>query len=212
MVEEKGRRVLRIEAAVDTTKPRDNYPIVVSRELPALPGHAYRIKARLKATHPEAKASLMLQGYESNVYFWANWPNEMKVGTDWQDHEFVFRIPGKGEQGNNPRMGVFRARVDFPDPSGALLVAGVSLHEIAMLDEWASWQALGMDRHSQIADPRFVDPEHEDFRLQADSPAFALGFKPIPVEKIGPFVHELRASWPIVEAPGAREHPVKPPR
>ena len=28
----------------------------------------------------------------------------------------------------------------------------------------------------------------------------------------GPYKGELRASWPIVEAPGAREHPVKPPR
>ncbi len=28
----------------------------------------------------------------------------------------------------------------------------------------------------------------------------------------GPYKDELRASWPIVEAPGAREHPVKPPR
>ena len=109
-------------------------------------------------------------------------------------------------------MKFFRARVDFPDPSGALLVREVSLHEIAMQDEWESWQALGLDTHSKIADPGFVDPDHADFRLQSDSPAFALGFKPIPVEKIGPYQDELRASWPIVEAPGAREHPVMPPR
>jgi parallel beta-helix repeat protein len=79
------------------------------------------------------------------------------------------------------------------------------------LDEWASWQALGMDRHSQVADPKFVDADRDDFRLRGDSPAFALGFHPIPVEKIGPHADELRASWPIVEAPGAREHPVTPP-
>ena len=154
----------------------------------------------------------MLQGYEANVFFWANWPSEIKVGTDWKDHEFVFRIPGPGEHGYHQHMKSFRARVDFPSPSGALLVGGVSVREIAMLDEWASWQALGMDRHSMVADPGFVDPDHADYRLKPDSPAFALGFKPIPVEKIGPYKHELRASWPIVEAPGAREHPVKPPR
>lgn len=88
----------------------------------------------------------------------------------------------------------------------------VSLHEIAMEDEWASWQALGMDRHSQVADPKFVDAEHDDFRLEPGSPAFALGFQPIPVDQIGPYKDELRASWPIVEAPGAREYPVRPPR
>ncbi|MGC8639567.1 MAG: right-handed parallel beta-helix repeat-containing protein [Isosphaeraceae bacterium] len=211
IVEDEGRRALRIEAAFDATKPRDNYPIVVSREFVARPGHAYRIRAALRAAHPDARAGLMLQGYEANVFFWANWPNEIKVGTDWKEHEFVFRIPGPGEHGYHKQMKRFRARVDFPDPSGSLLVRDVSLHEIAMQDEWKSWQALGADRHSKIADSRFVDPDHADFRLQSGSPAYALGFKPIPVDKIGPYQDEFRASWPIVEAPGAREHPVIPP-
>ena len=157
-----------------------------SREFLARPGHAYRLKARMKATHPEAKVGLMLQGYEAGVYFWANWPSELKVGTDWNDHEFVFRIPGPGEGGHHERMGQFRARVDFPVPSGALFVSEVSLHEIEMQDEWTSWQALGMDWHSQIADPKFVDAEHDDFRLEPASPAFALGFKPIPVDRDWP--------------------------
>ena len=85
-------------------------------------------------------------------------------------------------------------------------------HRPGKQDEWASWQALGMDRHSIVADPKFVDAEHDDFRLEPGSPALALGFQAIPVDKIGPYKDELRTSWPIVEAPGAREHPVKPPR
>jgi hypothetical protein len=47
-------------------------------------------------------------------------------------------------------------------------------------------------------DPQFVDAAKEDFRLQPDSPAFKLGFKPIPVEKIGLYADPLRASWPVV--------------
>lgn len=47
-------------------------------------------------------------------------------------------------------------------------------------------------------DPHFVDAAHQDFRLREDSPAFKMGFEPIPVEKIGPYDHEDRASWPIV--------------
>ncbi|HNR33861.1 MAG TPA: right-handed parallel beta-helix repeat-containing protein [Candidatus Hydrogenedentes bacterium] len=47
------------------------------------------------------------------------------------------------------------------------------------------------------ADPRFVDAANKDFRLKEDSPAFKLGFKPIPVEKIGPYPDADRASWPI---------------
>ena len=47
-------------------------------------------------------------------------------------------------------------------------------------------------------DPHFVDAANKDFRLKDDSPAWKLGFKPIPVEKIGPYQDPDRASWPIV--------------
>jgi hypothetical protein len=42
-------------------------------------------------------------------------------------------------------------------------------------------------------DPHFVDAEHQDFRLRPDSPAFALGFKQIPAEKIGLYRDEYRS-------------------
>jgi hypothetical protein len=35
-------------------------------------------------------------------------------------------------------------------------------------------------------DPRFVDPDNLDFRLKENSPAFKIGFKPIPIGDIGP--------------------------
>lgn len=46
----------------------------------------------------------------------------------------------------------------------------------------------------------FVDAKPEfsyskGFRLRDDSPAYRLGFKPIPIEKIGLYKDELRASW-----------------
>lgn len=37
-----------------------------------------------------------------------------------------------------------------------------------------------------IADPLFVDASKDDYRLKGNSPAFKLGFKRLPVEKIGP--------------------------
>ena len=51
---------------------------------------------------------------------------------------------------------------------------------------WTEWQARGLDMHGMIADPLFADPEHGDFSLRADSPAFALGFRPIDMTQIGP--------------------------
>lgn len=51
---------------------------------------------------------------------------------------------------------------------------------------WDEWQALGMDETSVIADPLFVYPANDDFRLYDDSPAWALGFRPIHLANVGP--------------------------
>jgi hypothetical protein len=42
------------------------------------------------------------------------------------------------------------------------------------------------------ADPLFHGPPPRTFRLQEDSPAYKLGFKPIPFEKIGLYESEYR--------------------
>jgi len=46
-------------------------------------------------------------------------------------------------------------------------------------------------------DPGFVGPPPKSFQLRGDSPAYELGFKPIPIEKIGLYENEQRASWPV---------------
>ncbi len=203
-----GKRCLCINAAFAKEKKRDNYPIVVSKDFSLEQGRWYRLAARLKAAKSEAKAGLMVQSYIANVYFWANWPREVKVGTEWKEYQFTFKVPGQGDKDYNEKMKAFRVRLDFPEEDGRLFVDGVLLTEVEMLDEWASWQALGMDRHSLEADPRFADPGKDDYRLKWRSPAFKLGFKQIPVDEIGPYKDGLRASWPIVEAEGAREKPL----
>ena len=47
------------------------------------------------------------------------------------------------------------------------------------------WQELGLDRHSRIADPRFLDAAKHDFRLDDNSPARELGFQPFDVSQVG---------------------------
>jgi hypothetical protein len=51
---------------------------------------------------------------------------------------------------------------------------------------FADWQALGHDKESLIADPKFVNPTNGDFRLQPDSPAARIGFEPWDLSNIGP--------------------------
>ena len=54
-----------------------------------------------------------------------------------------------------------------------------------------------MDRHSLIADPLIVDAPKDDYRLREESPAFRMGFRPIPIERIGCYRDALRATWPL---------------
>jgi hypothetical protein len=46
-------------------------------------------------------------------------------------------------------------------------------------------------------DPLFVDAAHGNFNLRPESPAFKLGFKPLPLDKMGLYRDDLRASWPV---------------
>ena len=50
-------------------------------------------------------------------------------------------------------------------------------------------------------DPLFVNADKQDFRLRAESPVWAMGFKPIPIEKIGLYQDEFRATWPVRHQP-----------
>jgi hypothetical protein len=75
---------------------------------------------------------------------------------------------------------------------------------------FAEWQRnTGLDQHSVIADPRFVDVDKLDFRLQGDSPALKLGFQPFDCAEAGLYGDPR---W-VAEA-RAMEHPptrVPPP-
>ena len=48
------------------------------------------------------------------------------------------------------------------------------------------WRARGHDQHSIMADPLFVAPRQDDFRLRSGSPALKLGFQPIDLSNVGP--------------------------
>lgn len=189
---------------------RDFYPQIVGEELPLEPGRNYRLSARMKGDQNGRAATLMMQSYEANAYFWGSYPNEVRVDSEWKQVEFTFKTPVPGESGYHEQMKKFRVRIDYRDRAGQLLIDDVAFHEVEVLDEWSAWQALGFDGHSLVADPLFENADMDDYRLKKESPAFPLGFHAIPVDRIGPYQHEHRASWPIVEAEGAREHPLTP--
>jgi len=204
-----GKRALRVTAGTGRAADGKNVSAQVrSSEFDIQPGHTYRLSASLRANRPDVKVGLMLQSHVPNVFFWASSPNEATVDTAWKPMEFTFRVPAAGERGYHERMTKAVVRIDVSGAGSELLVDDVKLEDVESLDEWASWRALGFDARSVVADPLFQDRGHDDYRLRPESPALKLGFQPIPVEKIGPYADELRASWPIVEVEGAREKPL----
>jgi parallel beta-helix repeat protein len=203
-----GKRCLRLDGALETNaQGKTANPILASAHVPAAPGKTYRLSARMKADKAGAKAALFAQSYIAHVYYWAK-DQGVTLGTEWKPFELVVKLPSKGESGFHEKMDRLQIRIDFREPSGTLWVDEASIREAEALDEWESWKAQGFDRNSLVADPLIVAPEKGDYRLKPESPAFRLGFKPIPFEKIGLYADPRRASWPVAEAEGAREHPL----
>ncbi len=80
------------------------------------------------------------------------------------------------------------ARVVPLSPGHGDMYGDYAPSEWLALDAWR--KAFGRDEdvydvRSVVADPLFVDAAGGDYRLKPDSPALALGFQPIPIERIG---------------------------
>ena len=206
-----GKRALGINAGMG--KNADGKELsaqVVSAEFAIKPSHSYRLSASLRANEPGVMVGLMLQSHIPNVFFWGSSPNQATIDTAWKPVEFTFRVPAAGEPRYHEKMTKGVVRIDVNGAGADVLVSDVKLEEVEALDEWTSWQALGFDGKSVVDNPLFIDRDKDDYRLRPESPALKLGFQPIPIEKIGPYADDLRATWPIVEADGVREKPLTP--
>lgn len=111
---------------------------------------------QLQRTRTEEHLSFF---FERNIVFWDN--DNPLMGSNWTDnnfrldHNLYFRVGGQP--------------VTFP---GGLT-----------LEQWQTQR--GQDQHSLVADPLFVDPAKDDFRLKPDSPALKLGFVPFDPSQAG---------------------------
>jgi hypothetical protein len=50
---------------------------------------------------------------------------------------------------------------------------------------WSAWKGAGLDAHSVVADPMFVNPSAGDYSVKDSSPAITLGFKNFPMNAFG---------------------------
>jgi len=71
---------------------------------------------------------------------------------------------------------IFDYNIYFDIKNTALSFTGLSFEQ---------WRSYGLDIHSLIADPKFINAEQGDFRLSPDSPAISLGFVPFDFREAG---------------------------
>jgi hypothetical protein len=174
---------LRVDCALGT--PPNPKSVFHSPDVPIKPGAAYRVKLRVKSTEPTAKLSLAFAAFKNGEGYWQAGSTSVTATSEWKEVEATGRMLRENEAGWKPWMTAFWLRVDCHEPKGQVFIDDVRITEAEPLDEWAAWQNAGWDKHSLVADPLFVDWPKDDFRLKAESPAFKLGFKKIPVEEIG---------------------------
>jgi hypothetical protein len=116
--------------------------------------------------------------FENNIVYWKE--GEL-FSKNWKDTPYQFYYNPKGDGGTRETTSTFEADWNvYFNPT--LKPEEVTFNGRSL----AEWQKEGKDRHSLIADPKFVDPDHHDFRLQPDSPALKLGFEPIDTSTVGP--------------------------
>ena len=93
----------------------------------------------------------------------------------------------------------YQAGVGIP-PEGNLITRNIFRGGEWLQIHWHADPAVVAVQNNLVdEDPRFVDPEGMDFRLQADSPAYEFGFKCIPVERIGLCLDEYRSDLPSTD-------------
>ena len=165
--------------------PKNPKTVFHGPDIPITPGAAYRMRLRVKSTEPTAKLSLAFASFKNGGGYWQTNSTNITATPEWSEFEATGRMPRENEAAWKPWMQHFWLRINCYDPQGQIFIDDIRLTECAPLDEWTSWQAEGWDRNSLIGDPKFVDWQKDDFRLQPDSAAFKLGFEAIPVEKIG---------------------------
>lgn len=64
--------------------------------------------------------------------------------------------------------------------------------------DWEQWRKKGFDEGSLLLEAEFVDPEHDDYRVKFGVKwPRRLSFERIPIDQIGLYQDEFRATWPV---------------
>ena len=118
---------------------------------------AFNVENQVMRTRPEEHISFI---FTNNIVYF---DSGNLLGSNWSNDNYRmdYNVYWDTRHEDNPE---------------AIRFAGARLEE---------WRARGHDRHSVVADPKFVDPEKGNFELEPGSPALKLGFQPIDLSGVG---------------------------
>jgi len=116
--------------------------------------------------------------FENNIVYWKQ---GVLLDKNWRDKAYTFYFHPKNAGGNREVTSTFEMDWNvYYNPT--LKLDEVQFNSLT----FEEWRKTGKDVHSVYADPLFVDAERFDFRLRPESPALALGFRPIDISTVGP--------------------------
>ena len=187
---------LLVEAAT-SADPKNNHTCIHGPNIALKPGAAYRARLKIKGTDPDMSVGFAFGIFVNGKGYWQTGAKPAVLTQEWQDIEVTGNFPGPQDSAWKDWMKDFWLRMDVNSEKGAVILKEVSIREAEPMNEWAAWQSEGWDKDSIIADPLFENEAKDDYRLKKDSPAWKLGFERIPVEKIGLYQDERRATWPV---------------
>lgn len=197
----------RLKAAYNPQKRYIRYACIRSPFFHLEPGKDYCLSFDLKMTDADGPICSRFVSEKNGLWKAVDAKSFTLKNEKTKKCRMEFRFPAEGEKEYDKRLGDLNLQFEFSSKKGYAEIGNLRLEEVKPVSEWEAWQQEGGDLHSLVADPLFVDGKNGDFRLRPDSPAFKLGFKPIPIDEIGPYKDEARVTWPIREAEGVREHP-----
>jgi hypothetical protein len=99
---------------------------------------------------------------------------------NWRQPPYQTRYPELAD------LEPYYAKDDGVPPGNVLVARNICVGSELLKLTWGAKEGMAESKDNLVnTDPLFIDPAKGDFRLKPDSPAYKLGFKPIPFEKIG---------------------------